>query len=129
MSKPHQKSYALEERLISFAVRIVRLASDLPKNFAGQYFGKQVLRSGSSPALNYGEARSAESKKDFRHKCSIVLKELRETHINLRIIHQAGIYKSEQLVDIIDENNQLISIFVSTIRSLDETLNISTRTK
>ena len=128
-SKPHQKSYALEERLISFAVRIVRLASDLPKDFAGQYFGKQVLRSGSSPALNYGEARSAESKKDFRHKCSIVLKELRETHINLRIIHQSGIYESELLADIIDENNQLISIFVATIRSVDEGLNKSARTK
>ena len=129
MASPYQKSAELEQRLINFAVRIVRLASDLPSSFAGQYFGKQVLRSGSAPALNYGEARSAESKKDFRHKCSIALKELRETHINLRIIDQSGIYDSVLLVDIIDENNQLISIFVKTIRSVDEKLNNPDKTK
>ena len=122
MRSAEQQSQDLEQRLIDFAVRIVRLSSDLPKDFAGQYFGKQILRSGSSPALHYGEARSAESKKDFRHKCSIALKELRETHINLRIINQANIYAASRLEDILDENNQLISIFVSTIRSIDENI-------
>ena len=96
------------------------MTRDLPNDFAAIYFGKQVLRSGSSPALNYGEARSAESRKDFRHKCSIALKKLRETHINLRIIEQSGIYETEQLTDLMDENNQLISIFVVTIRSIDD---------
>ena len=120
---PYNDYSQLEERLIDFAVRIVRLSADLPSNFAGQHFGKQILRSGSSPALNYGEARSAESKKDFRHKCSIVLKELRETHINLRIIDKSGIYKREKLDGLVDENNQLISIFVSTIRTVDDNLN------
>lgn len=123
MSTPQSRSVQLEQRLIDFAVRIVRLSNNLPKDFAGQYFGKQLLRSGSSPALHYGEARSAESDKDFRHKCSIAPKELRETHINLRIINQAGIYDSALLVDILDENNQLISIFVSTIRSMDGKIN------
>ena len=117
---PQQRSRQLEQRLIEFAVRIVKLTRDLPNDFAAIYFGKQVLRSGSSPALNYGEARSAESKKDFRHKCSIALKELRETHINLRIIDKSNIYESERLTDLIDENNQLISIFVATIRSIDD---------
>ena len=120
MASPQDKSIQLEQRLIDFAVRIVRLSSDLPNNFAGQHFGKQVLRSGSSPALNYGEARSAESRKDFRHKCSIVLKELRETHINLRIIDKSSIYAKATLAGLIDENNQLISIFVSIIRSVDD---------
>ena len=120
MATPQEKSIQLEQRLIDFAVRIVRLSADLPGNFAGQYFGKQVLRSGSSPALNYGEARSAESRKDFRHKCSIVLKELRETHINLRIIDNSGIYAKATLAGLIDENNQLISIFVTIIKSVDD---------
>ena len=117
---PQKQSWELEQRLIKFAVRIVRLTRALPKDFAGIYFGKQVLRSGSSPALHYGEARSAESKKDFRHKCSIALKELRETHINLRIVEASNIYSSDRLTGLIDENNQLISIFVKTVRSIDE---------
>ena len=116
------KTEITEQRLIDFAVRILRLTTALPNNFAGDHFRKQLLRSGSSPALNYGEARSAESDRDFRHKCSIVLKELRETHINLRIINQAGLYSAHTLADLIDENNQLISIFVATIRTVDRRL-------
>lgn len=113
------ESEKYERRLIDFAVRIVRLTSDLPKSFAGIHFGKQLLRSGSAPALNYGEARGAESDKDFRHKCSIVLKELRETFINLKIITQSGLYPEDRLHDLLDENNQLISIFVATVRKMD----------
>ena len=124
MSSEHQKATnQLENRLIDFAVRIVRLAADLPSDFAGDYFGKQVLRSGSAPALLYAEARGAESDRDFRHKCSIALKELRETHVNLRIIAQSGIYEVPKLEGILDEANQLVSIFVSTVRSLDKKLN------
>ena len=116
---PNSQSAQLETRLVDFAVRIVRLCRDLPSDFAGIHFGKQMLRSGSSPALHYGEARGAESDKDFRHKCSIALKELRETYINLKIVNQSGIYSGTQLVDLLDENNQLISIFVKTVRSMD----------
>lgn len=120
---PWQKANELEERLIDFAVRIVRLSTDLPKGFAGQYFGKQVLRSGSAPALLYAEARGGESDADFRHKCSIALKELRETHVNIKIISRSGLYAEDRLESLIDETNQLISIFVATVRSLDKKLN------
>ena len=120
---PNSRSAELETRLIDFAVRIVRLCQVLPNDFAGVHFGKQVLRSGSAPALQYGEARGAESDRDFRHKCSIALKELRETHINLKIINQSGIYSESQLIDLLDENNQLISIFVKTVRSMDAKIN------
>ena len=120
---PHTRSAQLEDRLVEFAVRIVRLSRALPHDFAGSYFGKQLLRSGSAPALNYGEARGAESDKDFRHKCSIALKELRETYINLKIINKSGLYTSTQLEDLLDENNQLISIFVRTVRSMDAKIN------
>jgi four helix bundle protein len=115
----NERAQALEERLIDFAVRIVKLTDRLPKTYSGQHFGKQIVRSGSSPALNYGEARASESSKDFRHKCAIALKELRETYINLQIIEQAGLLPKVNLAHLIDENNQLISLFVATIRSLD----------
>ncbi|MBB4079760.1 four helix bundle protein [Lewinella aquimaris] len=119
MALPNSKSEQLEQRLIDFAVRIVHLSGDLPSNFAGAHFGKQMLRSGSAPALLYGEARGAESDRDFRHKCSIALKELRETYINLKIIRQSGLYPAERLANVLDENNQLISIFVRTVRTME----------
>ena len=116
---PNQRAQALEERLVNFAVRIVKVADALPKSYSGQHFAKQIVRSGSAPALNYGEARGSESDKDFRHKMAIALKELRETHINLRIIGHANLLDANDLAGVIDENNQLISIFVTAIRSLD----------
>lgn len=115
-----ERSEKFEQRLIDFAIRIVRLSNQLPKDFAGAYFGKQVLRSGSSPALNYAEARSAESDKDFRHKCSIALKEMRETYVNLRIIEGAGLFETERLASLIRENHELIAILVSTVKTMDQ---------
>ena len=67
----------LEERLINFAVRIVNLSASLPKTPAGKHIALQIMRSGTSPAPNYGEARGAESLADFVHKLRIVLKELK----------------------------------------------------
>jgi len=68
-----------------------------------------------SPALNYGKARGAESRRDFIHKMSICLKELRETHIALQIILQMNWGPKDQLKKIINENDQLIAIFVASI--------------
>jgi four helix bundle protein len=76
----------LEERLIDFAVMVIDLSEKLPKTFAGKHLGNQLVRSGTSPALNYGEAQAAESKKDFIHKMRICLKELRESYVCLKII-------------------------------------------
>ncbi len=88
-----QKTYImtpqeLEDRLIDFASRIIDLVEALPKTPAGKHLGGQLLRSGTSPALNYGEARAAESGPDFRHKMKVCLKELRETYVCLRIIEK-----------------------------------------
>ena len=76
----------LEGRLIEFPVRIVRLSSSLPRTPSGKHIASQILRSGTSPAPNYGEARAAESHADFVHKLRIVLKELNETSIWLSVI-------------------------------------------
>ena len=72
--------------LIEFAVHIIKITTKLPKSSAGKHVANQLLRSGTSPAPNYAEARSAESKNDFIHKLKIVLKELNETKVWLQII-------------------------------------------
>ena len=109
----------LEDRIINFAVLIINSIEDVKNNYAGNYYGNQLIRSSGSPALNYGEARSAESHKDFVHKMGICLKELRESHNCLKIIKRANLYKgsSESMDKVLDENNQLISIFVSSIKT------------
>src|SRR5712692_10626948 len=91
----------LEERLIDFAVRIVKLSARLPKTAAGRHIAGQILRSGTSPAPNYGEARGAESTADFVHKLRIVLKEQKETSIWLRIINSSQVLKTQLLGEII----------------------------
>jgi len=74
-----EKKFALDERLIDFAVEIVGLIESLPNSKSGNHLGGQLLRSGTYPSLNYGEAKAAESKKDFIHNIKICLKELRES--------------------------------------------------
>src|SRR6266699_742547 len=105
----------LEERLINFAVRIIKLSAALPKTVAGNHIAGQILRSGTSPAPNYGEARGAESHSDFLHKIRSVLKELNETHIWLRIIHGAELVKLELLEGLKNENEQLCKIFMASV--------------
>ena len=111
------KADELEERLIDFAVRIVKLSANLPKTAAGRHIAGQILRSGTSPAPNYGEARGGESAADFIHKVRIVLKELNETSIWLRIIERSQLLKRELLTDIINENCELCKIFATTLRT------------
>ncbi len=107
----------LEERLIDFAVRIVILSANLPKTPAGKHIAGQIMRSGTSPAPNYGEARGAESHADFVHKLGIVLKELNETSIWLRIIDRSQLLRKELIKDIIGENTELCRIFTSSLKT------------
>jgi len=107
----------LEERLIDFAVRIVILSANLPRTPAGKHIAGQIMRSGTSPAPNYGEARGAESHADFIHKLGIVLKELNETSIWLRIIERSQLLRKELIQDIIGENSELCRIFTSSLKT------------
>lgn len=110
------KKYDLEERLINFAVLIIEIVENMADTKSANHLASQLLRSGTSPALNYGEAQRGESRRDFIHKMKIVLKELRETNIGLKIIHRTKLYKSEnRIIQALGENNELISIFVSSI--------------
>ena len=110
----------LENRLIDFAVRIINVIEALPTSKVGNHIGGQLLRAGTSPAPNYGEAQSAESRRDFIHKMKIALKELRETLIWLQIIERKELCNPKQLTEIMDECDQLIAIFVSSVKTAEE---------
>jgi len=112
------QQYDLEDRLIDFAVRVIRVTESLPKTKMGNHISGQLIRSGTSPASNYGEAQSAESRADFIHKMKICLKELRESRVWLRIIKKAELLKSVSMLEsVIGECDQLISIFVRSIQT------------
>jgi four helix bundle protein len=115
MKDSQTKAIELEERLIDFAVRIIKLTAHMPKTPAGKHIAGQILRSGTSPAPNYGEARGAESRADFVHKFGIVLKELNETSIWLRVIERSEMLKKELLAGIIEECTELCRIFTASV--------------
>jgi four helix bundle protein len=108
----------LEDRLVSFGVAIVELSNKFIPNLAGVHFKDQIIRSGTAPALNYAEAMDAESIKDFVHKIKIVLKELRETNVALKIVRDAQLCKDlKHLEDDLRECNELIAIFIASVKT------------
>ena len=110
----------LEERLINLAVLIIKLVEDMPNTKAANHLAGQLLRSGTSPALNYGEAQSAESGSDFTHKIKVVLKELRETLVCLKIIYKTQLFTAEEKIKVIlKETDELVAIFVSSAKTAD----------
>lgn len=112
--KPNQ----LEERLIQFAIEVILICKKIDKSFAWEHLAKQLIRSATSSALNYGEARSGESTKDFLHKMKICLKELRESMINMKIQKGAELtLDNAALEKLLKENDELISIFVASIKT------------
>lgn len=107
----------IEERLIEFGVRIIRVCEALPDTPAGRHIRGQLLRCGTSPAPNYGEARSAESKRDFVHKLKVVLKELNESRVWLTMIIRSQLLPGERLDALLDECDQLCRIMSSSIQT------------
>lgn len=113
------KGSDIEERLIDFAVRIIKVCDSLPvKSTGAKHIKGQLVRSGTSPAPNYAEARAAESGKDFIHKLKIVLKELNESRVWLKIIIRSNLLPQERLDDLIDECDQLCRIVSSSIKTV-----------
>ena len=108
--------FDLEERLLEFSTRILRVSETLPRTDAGRHVASQLLRAGTSPYANHGEAEDAESASDFIHKLKVCLKELRETWRWLRLIRRASLIPKSELLDpLIDEADQLIRIFRKSI--------------
>ena len=113
-----QRIYDLEDRLIDFGVRAMDVVEVLPDTRSGNHVAGQLIRCGTSPASNYGEAQSAESQGDFIHKMKVCLKELRESRIWLKMIMRKWLIKpSTRLEPILTECNELISIFVASIKT------------
>lgn len=109
------KKFDLEDRLIEFGASVADLIEELPNSKAGNYIAGQLIRSGLSPALNYGEAQSAESRADFIHKLKVILKELRESLISLKVIRRLKLAKMEKVDPVMTEPQQLVAIFVKSI--------------
>lgn len=115
--------YDLQERLILFSVSIIELVRKLSDSKEARYFGGQILRSGSAPALIYAEAQAAESRKDFIHKMKLCQKELRETSVNLRIMNKTMIAESTAIEPIYKECGELNAILYSSIQTAQKNIN------
>ena len=104
--------------MISFSTLIIEIVKELPTDKVSGHLSGQLVRSGTSVSLNYGEAQSGESRRDFIHKIKIVLKELRETFVCLKLIKRTHLLEDETRIDkALLENNELISIFVKSVET------------
>ncbi len=112
------RKFDLEDRLIEFAILIIKTTESLNNTKAGNHIAGQLVRSGTSPALQYGEAQSAESRNDFIHKLKVLLKELRESLVALKIIKRVPLTNKFDLLEkALVECNELIAIFVKSIET------------
>ena len=108
----------LQKRLVAFGVGVILLSKYIPEDSAIKHLYGQLIRSATSPGLNYGEAQVAETRKDFIHKLGIVLKELKETEINLEMIMQTGLCEDNSFfIKNLNECRELIAIFTATIKT------------
>ena len=107
----------IQERLIDFAVNIIHFTAKLPKSAAGKHIAGQLLRSGTSPAPNYAEARSAESPNDFIHKLKIALKELNETIVWLQIITRGKMLPMDECINLQKECDELCRIISASVKT------------
>jgi four helix bundle protein len=108
----------LTDRLLRFAINILSVTERMIDTPESNALRAQIVRSGTAPALLYGEACAAESPKDFVHKMGIGLKELRETRMTLTIISAKNYAMDISLMELIDENDQMIKIFGSSINTV-----------
>lgn len=112
----------LKKRLKLFALRIIKLSEHLPDNVTGKTIGHQIIRSGTSPGANYRSACLGKSDKDFLNKLKMVEEELDETLYWLELIVESGLVKENLLKDLIEENQELLKIIVSSITTMKKRL-------
>jgi len=125
-----KRKYDLDERLIDFAVLIIAITESIYNSKAGNHISGQLVRSGTSPSLHYGEAQSAESRADFIHKIKIILKELRESKNALRITKKVPLTDKMENVDkALTESNELISIFMKSVETAKKNMEAEKKNK
>jgi len=112
----NKRIFDLEDRLVDFASRIIDVVEALPNSRAGNYIAGQLIRCDLAPALLYSEAQSAESRDDFIHKMKIVLKELKETRVCLKLIKKREMIKPfSRSETVAKENEELVAIVSKSI--------------
>jgi len=110
----------IKERAYGFAIDIIKLVGNVPKDTAGLVLGRQLLRSGTSIGANVEEATGAFSKDDFIFKMNIALKEARETNYWLRLLSDAGMIKDIDLKDALNESDNLKNILSAIVKTSKE---------
>ncbi len=113
----NKRKVDLEDRLVNFACMCLEVCELLPSTKAGQNLEYQLSKSGTAPALIYGEAQSVESGADFVHKLKMVLKEIRESRVNLKIIKRKPIVVHEKVEIAFKESNELLAIFLKSVET------------
>jgi four helix bundle protein len=114
----NKKDFNLENRLPEYSAQIIHLVDRLDRSFTARHIGSQLLRSGTSPLFNHGEAQGAESQNDFIHKMGICLKELRESRRALLLIKKVPLSKYPDMIEAaLTETEELIRIFFTSIRT------------
>lgn len=108
-------SVKLSTRLLSFAIRTIKLVQSLEKSPTGYHIGKQLLRSATSAGANYEEACAAESRNDFIHKMRIVLKELRESSYWLQLLSLTIKPGDTEVKYLLEESKELANIIGRSI--------------
>jgi four helix bundle protein len=112
-----KKSFDLEDRLVDFACKCLDVCELLPATKAGQNLEYQLSKSSTATALIYGEAQAAESRADFLHKMRMVLKEIKETRINLKIIKRKPVLVHQKVDIAFNEVNELMAIFIKSVET------------
>lgn len=120
MSQINIKKYDLEDRIVEFAANTALFYQDLPKDSIGTYYGNQLLRSGGSAALNFGEVQGTNSVKDYINKASLSLKELKESRVNLKILNKLNFGNNAKRDNLLGEVEQLIKIIATIIKNKKE---------
>lgn len=114
--------YDLKNRLQDFACRIIKVAENLPNTVSGQVVARQIIRSGTSAGANYRAVCISKSGKDFINKLKIVEEELDETVYWMEIIIKTKMIQENLLLSLIQENKELLSIIVASIKTCRNTL-------
>jgi four helix bundle protein len=108
----------LRDRTKRFALLVIRCCRAIPRNEESRIICRQLLRSATSVAANYRAVCRARSSADFISKMGIVLEEADESLFWLELLEESGIAPPEKLRPLLKESNELVSIFVASLRTV-----------
>ena len=113
----------LKDRLKSLAIRIIKMVDSMPSSISSTAIAKQIVRSGTSPIANYRAACLGKSKKDFLNKLKMVEEELDETVLWLELIMECEMLPRKRVSALHDESQELLKIIISSILTVQDSLN------